>query len=334
MQDEVYEVETRLHQLKAKQRQLTSAISRVSNAVDARTSSYVASISLLTKDVERFLCNPPQTRRRRRSSNEPSSFLSLPPGRRTLAMAQRHWKDEEALSSRKLQEAEFERDALEGGAQVWEDVVSEMSKFEAGLRRELRRLNGPAQDLTTCKPALSQHSTTGPSGDDDDDDGYDETAQLPIAMGRVTSEMDRTMTFLESQLGLAEARGWRLLVCCIGAELEALREGKEVIQQPPRPRKMFRTPVLNPLDKDVTKEEHHDATAQPSGANARSRDDVRTNSRPSLGLWPEQIDDHMAEAQAQESPITVGPSKTQQEEEDDHDEDDDPDPDLLVSHER
>ena len=340
MQDEVYEVDTRLYQLKAKQRHLTSEISRVSNVVDARMSSYKASLSLLNKHVEQFLGSPPLTRRRRHGSNEPSSFLSLPPGRRTLAMAQQHWKDEAALSSRKLQDAEFERDALEGGAQAWEHVVSEVSKFETGLRRELRRLNGPARDLTTSKPALSRRSTTGPSGDDDDDkddDDDDDTAQPPIAMGRVTSEMDRTMTLLERQLGLAEARGWRLLVCCIGAELEALREGMEVIQPPPPPqsRKMFPMPLSNPLDKGGTREEHDDATTLSGGAKARSRDDVHTNSRLSLGVGPlpEQIADHGAESQAQELSFRARPSKTKEDDNDD-DEDEDPDPTLLVSHER
>ncbi|KAG0134750.1 hypothetical protein HOY82DRAFT_577243 [Tuber indicum] len=36
---------------------------------------------------------------------------------------------------------------------------------------------------------------------------------------------------LEQKLELAENRGWKLLVCCIGAELEAFREAKEVMKR-------------------------------------------------------------------------------------------------------
>ena len=42
--------------------------------------------------------------------------------------------------------------------------------------------------------------------------------------------MTSTILQLESKFKLAEARDWKLLVCCIGAELEAFREGKTILE--------------------------------------------------------------------------------------------------------
>jgi hypothetical protein len=44
------------------------------------------------------------------------------------------------------------------------------------------------------------------------------------------SRMDRTMFYIESKLKLAESKNWKLLVCCIGAELEAFKQGREILE--------------------------------------------------------------------------------------------------------
>jgi hypothetical protein len=48
---------------------------------------------------------------------------------------------------------------------------------------------------------------------------------------RLLAEMDLVLDRLDSKLDLAEDRNWNLLVCCIGAELEAFREGREVLRE-------------------------------------------------------------------------------------------------------
>jgi hypothetical protein len=43
--------------------------------------------------------------------------------------------------------------------------------------------------------------------------------------------MDNVMGFLDQRLQEAEDKDWKLLICCIGAELEAFREGREILMQ-------------------------------------------------------------------------------------------------------
>ena len=49
-------------------------------------------------------------------------------------------------------------------------------------------------------------------------------------MTRVLKNMETAKGELEKNVSLAEDKGWRLLVCCIGAELEALVEGMGVLR--------------------------------------------------------------------------------------------------------
>jgi len=42
--------------------------------------------------------------------------------------------------------------------------------------------------------------------------------------------MEHTIRFVDDKLSFATSKKWKLLVCCIGAELEALRQGKEVLE--------------------------------------------------------------------------------------------------------
>ena len=49
-------------------------------------------------------------------------------------------------------------------------------------------------------------------------------------MKKVLGMMDRAKGELEERLDVAEVKNWRLLVCCVGAELEALIEGEGVLR--------------------------------------------------------------------------------------------------------
>ncbi|KAA6407512.1 MAG: hypothetical protein FRX48_08755 [Lasallia pustulata] len=49
-------------------------------------------------------------------------------------------------------------------------------------------------------------------------------------MRAVLELMDRAIGALEERVRLARTRGWKLLVCAVGAELEAFRQGREVLR--------------------------------------------------------------------------------------------------------
>ncbi|KAI9876917.1 MAG: hypothetical protein M1830_005294 [Pleopsidium flavum] len=204
---EMHELETKLSQMKAKQRHLMARITELDNSVQAKLSSYKASLAIVDSEVRRFLARPPL--QDTMLSQAKSPFRSLPPTRRTLEMANEHWCNERATLQKRRGNVEIERDALEDGAVVWEDVVAEISAFERRIRTEMRRLS------SSQSPARGENDTD---------------ASLDEGMKTVLQQMDPAIGQVESKFKLAETRDWKLLVCCIGAELEALKEGRLLLQ--------------------------------------------------------------------------------------------------------
>ena len=225
-QEEIRDLEGRLLQLRAKQRHLASEMSTVTNSVDAKLSSYKASLSILDSQVKQFLAKPPVTTTiYGGSANNVVSFWSLPRQRRTLDMAREHWADECHQLIQRQEQAEFERDALEDGAQVWEDVMGQVSALERNLRHRIQRM-ASTQRSSVMLPQLSHAPMKS----------VEAASHHRIILGHagssiedLTTDMNHTISLLESKLQLAQVRNWKLLVCCIGAELEALREGYDII---------------------------------------------------------------------------------------------------------
>lgn len=205
---EIHELETKLFQMKAKHRNLIAQISELDNSVQAKLSSYKASMSIVDAEVRRFLARPPL--QGTIVTQERSPFLSLPPARRTLEMAKDHWANERESLKKRRSEVETEREALEDGAIVWEDVVTEISAFENRIQREMRRLGS----LQNSEQA-----------------GHEEHASPDEGMRNLLQEMDPVIAQVESKFKLAEARDWKLLVCSIGAELEALKEARLLLKE-------------------------------------------------------------------------------------------------------
>ena len=120
---------------------------------------------------------------------------ALPVGRRSLEMCREEWEGErEGLVSRQ-EGVRREVEALDQGVEVWEEVVKVVGGVEAGLRDQIGRQTG------------------GEEG-----------------MRGVLEEMDQAIKVLEGKVRMAQMRGWNLLVCAVGAELEAFREGREVLR--------------------------------------------------------------------------------------------------------
>lgn len=91
--------------------------------------------------------------------------------------------------------AEKEVEALELGMEVWVEVAGCIQGFEEGIRQRMRNgLVGEAERRV------------------------------------VKSEMDSVVNLLERILGRAESEGWKLLVVAIGAELQACREAREILE--------------------------------------------------------------------------------------------------------
>ena len=201
---EIHELETRLYELKARQRHLLREIDGLNNSVQSKLSSYKSALALAEKDIKNFLARPPL-----QSTNHTAAttgIWSLPHERRTLEMAKEHYTDEQHALRTRLSAVEEEKNALEDGAAVWEEAVQEVSTVEKALREEMQRIQPPLLDSESEQPAAE-------------------------GMKNILQTMRRARSRIESKLDLAEAKNWKLLVCCIGAELEALVEGQGVLEE-------------------------------------------------------------------------------------------------------
>lgn len=127
--------------------------------------------------------------------------------------------EKEALDEKKKQ-ARTEGDALRDGIVMWEDALSIVSGFEEKLRAQLMASVG----IMGKKPG---------EGD---------------VKEKILHNIEDVIGQLEERLKLAEERGWKLLVCCVGAELQVFLEGREVMK-----RSMANTPVLSASNTETTK---------------------------------------------------------------------------------
>ncbi|KAJ5473270.1 hypothetical protein N7475_002836 [Penicillium sp. IBT 31633x] len=208
LETDIHELETRLYEMKAKHRHLVNEVSQINNSVDAKLSSYTESLSLLESDIRTYLRDPP-VKPLPQSPTE-STFHSLNSERRTLDMAQEHWNTEQVSLHSRQQKVNAEILALEEGGGVWKQAVSDITSFEKRLQANMRhyvKMATPVTDSAGSTPI-------------DQKDGL---------VNSIMEDLERTTHRLETHLEIAEDKDWKLLVCCIAAELEAMREARGML---------------------------------------------------------------------------------------------------------
>ncbi|KAL1892481.1 hypothetical protein Sste5346_006991 [Sporothrix stenoceras] len=137
-------------------------------------------------------------------------FLRLLPERRTAEMARFWWENEIRLLGRRKAEVDTERAALEEGGAVWQEAVQLVSDFEANLRKEMA------------------------GGSDDGTDTKKGKTRTPTPEERMRTQLQTMATVIKGLRGhvqTAENKGWNLLICAIGAELEAFQEARNMLRQ-------------------------------------------------------------------------------------------------------
>lgn len=199
---EIQELESRLWEMKARHRHLLHEIEGLDNSVQSKLSSFRSALTLAEKESRQFLARPPIGGNRTVTA---SGLWALPADRRTLHMVQEHYAEEQDVLRERYDAVEKEKDALEAGSGVWDEVIEEVDDVERLLREEMRGM---------------QASLVPENGVGDRIGG----------MRKILERILRARSRIESKLEVAEARDWKLLVCCIGAELEAMTEGQAVLQ--------------------------------------------------------------------------------------------------------
>jgi len=199
---EIHEMETRLFEMKARHRHLVREIEGVSNAVQSKLSSYESALQLAERDVRRFLERPPLEGGMR---GKGEGVWALPRERRTLEMVGEFYGEEIGGLRGALEGVEKEARALEEGGVVWGAVVGLVDDVEKGLREEMQRMQRPLVEMGEEGGAVA-------------------------GMRGILQTMRKARLRIEERLEQAERNDWKLLVCCIGAELEALIEGQAVLE--------------------------------------------------------------------------------------------------------
>lgn len=209
LETDIHELETRLYEMKARHRHIVGQISHIENSVEAKLSSYTESLSLLQKNIHTYLRDPPVQPLPQRNNSQ-STFYTLNPKRRTLEMAKEHWRSEQEDIRERQGVVDAEIIALEEGGGVWKQAVAEISNFEKHLRTSMRRYI----QLETQGPDLNDEDSTKSKGE--------------VAAG-VANDLDKVTRSLEAHLELSESKDWKLLICCLSAELEALRSARGLL---------------------------------------------------------------------------------------------------------
>lgn len=210
--EEIGHVELQLADMKARHRKLMRQATAVENSVQAKLASYNSSLRMLEEDVQKFLSlKSTEGASRPVSRDGQTSIWELPPKRRTLEMARQHWNEERETFLRQRESVQLEKTALEEGAIVWKDVVAQVTDFERRMRSE-----------------MSQLSTAAPKADlEVADTSQDDASQR---LRELLDHMNRLTETLNSKFELAKDRNWNLLIAAIGAELDTLKQGRQILE--------------------------------------------------------------------------------------------------------
>ncbi|KAH7140089.1 hypothetical protein B0J13DRAFT_447090 [Dactylonectria estremocensis] len=219
LDEEIRLMEEKLVGMRNRRRWVRDRISDVKNRRESGLSGYRAAGRDIDNEVRELLRRPPVTPLDPRAIKKTASadsgadiespggqdFLRLRPERRTAEMARLWWKGEiEILERRKVQVSD-DREALVEGARVWSEVTKLVADFETTLRKLIssEQYHRDANEATTAS-----HE----------------------AIGGHLASMDLVVQELEQRLHLAEEKHWNLLICAIGAELEAFVEAQGLLK--------------------------------------------------------------------------------------------------------
>ncbi|TEA07488.1 Autophagy-related protein 28 [Colletotrichum sidae] len=131
-------------------------------------------------------------------------FLRMIPTRRTLSMAKDWWEAEVVFLQKRKAQVDKDRDALNQGAALWQETTHLVTNFEADMRQSL---DGSLASKGKRTPRAQQE-----------------------AVDCMLSRMDKVIVELGDYLRTAEQKNWNLLICAIGAELEAFRKAEQLLR--------------------------------------------------------------------------------------------------------
>lgn len=218
---EIRQLEEKLLAMRNQRKFVREKMEDVQNRRDAGLSGYRGALKDIDAELQSIMMHPPVQPLDPEVFSAPGlagdsgespggmEFLRLIPERRTAAMARSWWEREVELLDKKREQIGKERQALEEGSAVWREVTTLVTSFESSLRHLMKT------GASSTTPASAKGKERMPS----------QESLIKDQLGK----MDGVVSQLEASLRQAESEGWNLLVCAIGAELEAFREAQDML---------------------------------------------------------------------------------------------------------
>lgn len=189
----IQDLESQLRDKKAHRQRLLLRMGKEETAVQAKLSAQKETLLHEKRNLQGYI---------RSSTIQPLAIISpypppfyvLNPSERTLEMAKDQWSAESAKLHHLLQATRAEIHALDEGAILWQQSLRLIARFEKRLSKELRIEARDPVEYYSPKKCGQRRS--------------------------LLQDLESSTAELKKLYRTAEANGWKLLVCCIGAEVE------------------------------------------------------------------------------------------------------------------
>lgn len=245
---EIRELEEKLAEMRSRQKWLERKMDDVKSRRDAGLSSYRGALKEVEGELATLMRRPPVEPLDVETFAEgledgpdghfdpgdfPSGaeFFQLIPERRTVEMALDWWQGEVGLLEARKKQVDKEQDALEDGLGLWQECTTLVTTFESELRQFVKG------------------EVTGK--------GKEKAPSPENALRSQLSNMGEVIAKLEGFMEKAEANNWNLLICAIGAELEAFQEAERLLREALRNATntdtKLRDPLMEQADEDSVK---------------------------------------------------------------------------------
>lgn len=194
IESEIIELEKKLARLKRRRQALNRHIQKYSNIHEAKLSSYHGALREIDSNIKDFFTGI-------RFSDliirhEVPDFSSLSPSM-NLVVAKKWCGEEISQVKFLIQDASVKKNALEEGLKIWDANMRMIMNFENNLRNQI--MTGQLNDAS----------------------------MLQDQPARFVEILDA----LEHSRAHAEKQGWKLLICALGAEIEAIRKAQTILHE-------------------------------------------------------------------------------------------------------
>lgn len=218
---EIRQLEERLMAMRNQRKSVRERMEEVQNRRDAGLSGYRGALKDIDNEMQWIMMHPPVQPLDPEVFTVPGlvddeeeypggmEFLKLVPDRRTAALARSWWEREVTILDKRRRQISRERQALEDGSAVWREVTTLVTSFESSLRHLMKTGSSPVPESAKGKEKAPSQETI---------------------IKEQLAKMDDVVAQLETCLNRAESEGWNLLVCAVGAELEAFREAQDMLK--------------------------------------------------------------------------------------------------------